>query len=106
MHIKSLLTCIILSLAAGLTAAPKVAQAKYCEGVVRGLSSRYNAATGSGFLAIRELPNGASAKLAELFNDEKVQVTGRKGNWYQVIKQGGSDEGWVSVRWMHNSCDY
>ena len=94
---------ILIILAA--MAAATAAQAQ-CTGTVYGLSDNYNEATGSGFLAVRELPNGRGAKLAELFNGDTVEITGRKGNWYRVQMEGGSDEGYVSVRWMENACGY
>ncbi|MBG1231753.1 SH3 domain-containing protein [Aestuariivirga litoralis] len=103
---RKLLPVGAVTLSIAMLAAPQMAQAQYCQGTVHGLSGTYNAATGAGFLAVREEPSSSGAKLAELFNGDKVEITGRQGNWYQVMKEGGSDEGWVSVRWMRNSCGY
>lgn len=86
--------------------APGIAQSRECQGTVHGLSSTYDTATGSGFLAVREMPNSSSAKLAELFNGDTVFITGRQGGWYSVELEGGSDEGWVSAKWLENSCSF
>lgn len=98
------LSCGLIACALIVFAEPRTALAQHCTGTVVGLSSHYNEATGSGFLAVLETPGGP--KVAELFNGDKVEITGRKGNWYSVIKEGGSDDAWVSARWMRNSCGY
>jgi hypothetical protein len=89
--------------AATLGASPPVS-AQYCEGTVFGLSSNYNPATGSGFLAIRKNPTTNSQKIGELFNGDKVEIFDRKGNWYKIA--AGMTEGWSYYKWMRNSCPY
>ncbi len=90
--------------AMGLAILTLPAQAQYCEGTVHGLSRTYNAATGSGFLAVRAGPSSKARKVGELYNGNTVEIFARRGNWYRVA-MGGID-GWVSVRWMRNSCRY
>jgi hypothetical protein len=83
------------------------AHAQYCEGTVHGLSSYYNHATGSGFLAVRAGPRGAATQRGELFNGDKVEVFTRRGNWYQIATTNTPLlEGWVSARWLSNECQY
>jgi uncharacterized protein YgiM (DUF1202 family) len=79
-------------------------QAQYCEGTVHGLSSYYNLATGSGFLAVRKRPTSSSRMVGQLFNGDRVEIMDRQGNWYKVWT--GSVEGWSHGRWMWNSCGY
>jgi hypothetical protein len=80
------------------------AAAGYCEGRVHGLSRHYDAATGSGFLAVRARPSGSSRMVWQLFNGDTVEVFGRRGNWYHVELDG--IEGWANARWLWNSCGY
>ncbi|MGB8818230.1 MAG: SH3 domain-containing protein [Rhizobiaceae bacterium] len=82
------------------------AAAQYCEGTVHGLSSRYNAATGAGFLAVRAGPRRSAAQVGELYNRDKVEIFDRRGNWYKVAALDGSTEGWASARYIWNDCDY
>jgi uncharacterized protein YgiM (DUF1202 family) len=102
---KSILAALVaataISLAAGF-ASPVSAQ--YCEGTVHGLSSHYNLATGSGFLAVRKRPTSNSRMLAQLFNGDRVEIMDRSGNWYKVWT--GQVEGWSLRKWMWNSCGY
>jgi uncharacterized protein YraI len=80
------------------------AQAQYCEGTVHGLSRTYNVAKGTGFLAVRSGPSSKARMVGELYNGDTVEIFTRQGNWYRVA-MGGID-GWVSARWMRNSCRY
>ena len=89
--------------AAGLGFSSPVS-AQYCEGTVHGLSSYYNLATGSGFLAVRSRPTSSSRMLAQLFNGDRVEILDRQGNWYKVWT--GSVDGWSNRKWMRNSCGY
>ena len=83
------------------------AHAQYCEGTVHGLSSYYNPATGSGFLAVRAGPRPAATQVGELFNGDRVEVFTRRGNWYRIATASGPMlEGWVSARWLYNECGY
>jgi SH3-like domain-containing protein len=78
--------------------------AQYCEGTVHGLSSYYNLATGSGFLAVRKRPTASSRMIGQLFNRDRVEILDRSGNWYKVWT--GQVEGWSHRKWMWNSCGY
>ncbi len=100
-------TLIILATIGALAALAAPAQAQFCEGTVRGLSSTYNPATGSGFLAVRAGPKKAATQVGELFNGDKVEVFQRKGKWYKIATQNLPIlEGWVHKNWMSNSCLY
>ncbi len=100
---KNIAAAFVLSLGV-LAGTGGLAQAQYCEGVVRGLSGRYNPATGSGFLAVRAGPRTSASQTGELFNGDRVEILGRRGNWYRVAI-GGID-GWASARFIRNSCRY
>ena len=91
------------TLVAALLVAPP-AQSQYCEGTVHGLSATYDPDAGSGFLSVRARPTSKSAKVHELFNGDKVEITDRSGNWYFVGGEGF--EGWAHRKWMRNSCNY
>ncbi|MCX7306262.1 MAG: SH3 domain-containing protein [Hyphomicrobiales bacterium] len=80
------------------------ASAQYCEGTVHGLSSTYNLAKGTGFLAVRSRPKSSAPMVGQLFNGDTMEIFDRKGNWYQVAI--GGIEGWASSKWIRNSCDY
>ena len=82
------------------------AQAQYCEGLVNGLSSHYNRAKGTGFLAVRSGPRGSARQVGELFNGDRVELFGRKGKWYKVAEVNGSVEGWAFAHYIQNDCDY
>ncbi len=82
------------------------AAAQYCEGKVHGLSRNYNAATGSGFLAVRAGPRRSASQIGELFNGDKVEIFDRRGNWYRVAALDGTSDGWASARWIRNDCRY
>lgn len=86
--------------------APEPAAAQYCEGTVHGLSSRYNAATGAGFLAVRAGPRKSASQVGELYNRDKVEIFTRRGNWYKVAATDGSTEGWANASYIWNDCDY
>lgn len=95
--------------ATGLSMAVIMAPSAYagmCEGTVHGLSSHYNPATGSGFLAVRAKPKTSSTKLGELFNGDKVEIFDRKGNWYKVAAEDQPLEGWAYARWIYNDCGW
>ena len=85
--------------------APAPALAQSCEGTVHGLSRNYNPSTGAGFLAVRSRPTASSRKLGELFNGDKMEIFGRRGNWYEIASYSGL-EGWAHARWIHNDCGY
>ena len=89
-------------MAAIVVSASTPAQSQYCEGTVHGLSRHYNLATGSGFLAVRKRPTSSSRMVHQLFNGDRVEITGRSGNWYFV--GGAGFEGWAFRKWMWNSC--
>ena len=80
------------------------ASAQYCEGTVFGLSSTYNLAKGTGFLAVRSQPKSSARMVGQFFNGDKTEIMGRQGNWYRVAI-GGID-GWASAKWIRNSCNY
>jgi hypothetical protein len=42
--------------------------------------------------------------LAQLFNGDRVEITGRQGSWYRVST--GQIDGWANHRWLRNSCGY
>jgi hypothetical protein len=96
---------IALALILNAATAPH-ASAQYCEGKVHGLSSRYNPATGAGFLAVRAAPRKSAHQVGELFNGDTVEAFDRRGNWYRVAATDGSSDGWASARWIRNDCDY
>ena len=100
--IKPLAAAFLLASALGSGARPAAAQ--YCEGVVHGLSGRYDPATGSGFLAVRAAPSSRSALVGEFFNGDKTEILRRQGAWYRVAI-GGID-GWAYARYIRNSCGY
>lgn len=75
-----------------------------CTGVVRGLSSNYNPATGSGFLAVRAGPTTSATQIGELFNGDRVTVVRRQGNWYRISGQGMN--GWAYAKYIRNSCGW
>ncbi len=99
----ALAATIAAVLATGMSASTP-AMSQYCEGTVHGLSSRYNLATGSGFLAVRARPKASSRMVGQLFNGDTVEIFDRRGNWYRVAM--GGIEGWANARWMWNSCGY
>ncbi len=80
------------------------ASAQYCEGTVFGLSSTYNLAKGTGFLAVRSQPKSSARMVGQFFNGDTTEIMGRQGNWYRVAI-GGID-GWASSKWIRNSCNY
>ncbi|MFZ1681564.1 MAG: SH3 domain-containing protein [Rhizobiaceae bacterium] len=87
-------------------AAPAPAMAGMCEGRVHGLSSNYNPATGSGFLAVRSKPSTSGRKLGELFNGDRVEIFKRSGNWYKIAAYDQPLEGWAHARWIDNDCGW
>ena len=100
--LRSALAASVL-VAVGVGASVPVS-AQYCEGTVHGLSSNYNLAQGTGFLAIRARPTSSSKMVGQLFNGDTVEIFDRKGNWYKIA--AGMTEGWSHRKWMHNSCPY
>lgn len=105
MSFKAFLPVAALTAVAGLwIGASTPAGAQYCEGTVHGLSSHYNLATGSGFLAVRARPNSSSRMIGQLFNGDHTEIFDRRGNWYQVEIGGGT--GWANARWLRNDCGY
>ncbi len=103
----AMLNRLIIAAALSLSfAAVSPALAGMCEGTVHGLSSHYNPATGSGFLAVRTKPKTSSTKLGELFNGDKVEIFDRKGNWYKVAAEDQPLEGWAYARWIYNDCGW
>ena len=100
---------VLIGLSLAIPAIPQLsttASAQYCEGTVHGLSSRYNAATGSGFLAVRAGPKRSASQVGELFNGDKVEIFDRRGNWYKIAALDGSSEGWSSSKYIRNDCGY
>ena len=79
------------------------AYAGSCDGTVRGLSSTYNKAKGTGFLAVRARPTTNSRMKGELFNGDNVELYSRRGNWYEVGFDGL--EGWSFHKYIRTSCD-
>ncbi|MFD1983198.1 SH3 domain-containing protein [Mesorhizobium newzealandense] len=105
MSFRAFLPVAALTAVAGLwIGASSQAGAQYCEGTVHGLSSRYNLATGSGFLAVRTRPNSSSRMIGQLFNGDHTEIFDRRGNWYQV--EIGGRTGWANARWLRNDCGY
>lgn len=94
--IRILAPCIVAILPISMSLP---AYAGSCSGTVRGLSSTYNANTGSGFLAVRSGRSSKSRKVGELFNGQEVQLYPKKGNWYEV------DGGWAFAKYIRTSCD-
>lgn len=84
----------------GLAVTP--ALAGNCIGTVHSLSSQYNPATGSGFLAVRSGPSTDAPQIGELFNGDRVDTGKESGPWVYVI--GESFEGWVHRRWLRIRC--
>jgi len=74
-----------------------------CYGRVQGVGDRYNAATGSGFLALRAGPSRSASQLGELYEDDKVEVIKSKKGWLKVSTDNG-DVGWVSSDYVKSSC--
>jgi len=86
-----------------ISAAPALA-GDGCEGVVRGLSSNYNPATGSGFLAVRAGPTTSATQIGELFNGDRVWIIRRQGNWYRIDADGMG--GWAYAKYIRNYCGW
>jgi len=84
-----------------VASAPTFAQD--CDGVVRGLSSDYDPATGSGFLAVRAGPQVSASQIGELFNGDEVEILDRRGNWYE-IDAPGIGIGWAHRKWIRQDC--
>jgi SH3-like domain-containing protein len=100
-------TLLILAAIGTFTTLAAPAHAQYCEGKVHGLSSHYNPATGSGFLAVRAGPKKTATQVGELFNGDKVEIFQRKGKWYKIATQElPLVEGWVHKSFLSNSCPY
>ncbi|MEM9733115.1 MAG: SH3 domain-containing protein [Pseudomonadota bacterium] len=93
---------LVTALLASLTFAP-AAHAGSCQGTVAGLSSTYNLAKGSGFLALRARPTAKSRMKGQLFNGNIVEVDRRRGNWLYVYTD--NDQGWVFARYVRRGCD-
>lgn len=74
-----------------------------CYGRVKGVGDRYNAATGTGFLALRAGPTRSASQIAELFEDDKVEIIKSKKGWLKVLADNGA-EGWVSSDYVRSSC--
>ncbi len=88
-------------------AVSKPAQAQECDGEVYGLSSVYNPATGSGFLAMRVKPRSSAAQVAELRNGDVVEITNHRKGWFFVSTQKlPIVEGWVSRKYMRTECRF
>jgi uncharacterized protein YgiM (DUF1202 family) len=104
MSMRSVLSALAVLTVTGLSLSASPASAEYCEGRVHGLSRYYDLATGSGFLAVRSRPTSSSRMLAQLFNGDRVEITGRQGSWYRVWT--GQVDGWALHRWLRNSCGY
>jgi len=87
-----------------LLAMASAAHAGVCEGTVYGLSSHYNPATGSGFLAVRAGPHSSATQTGELFNGDAIEIDDHKGSWYLVSNQNVS--GWANQRWIATQCNW
>ena len=94
----------VLGLAALLPLATP-ANAGSCPGTISGLSSTYNLAKGSGFLAVRSKPTSKSRMIGQLFNGQTVEVDRRRGNWLYVYPDSGPRQGWVFHRYVARDCD-
>lgn len=87
-----------------VTLTPNLATAQTsCLGAVSGLSSQYNPATGSGFLALRAGPSSSALQLGQLFNGNIVTLVGKSGDWFQVVTSQGLT-GWVSRSYVSQGC--
>jgi hypothetical protein len=74
-----------------------------CYGRVSGVGEKYNASTGKGFLALRAGPSRSASQIAELFEDDKVEIIKSKKGWLKVSADNGA-EGWVSSVYIRSSC--
>ena len=72
-----------------------------CTATVRGLSSTYNPATGSGFLALRAGPGTRNPQIGEAFNGERYRVLGVRGGWVKIEALDG--ELWAFGRYLRRS---
>ena len=85
-----------------LTGGTAVAQA--CDATVRGLSGRYDLATGSGFLAIRAQPTARSRMVGQTFNGNALDVIRTRGRWWFVYDYGSGKRGWVYSKYARWGC--
>ena len=93
---------ILSAVAAGLMLSGVVAtSAQACTATVRGLSSNYNQARGTGFLALRAGPGTGNAQIGEAFNGETYRVLGVRGGWVRIEALGGAL--WASGRYLRRS---
>lgn len=97
---RAFLLCVALT---GSLFASAPAFAWSCGGTVRGLSSHYNPATGSGFLAVRAGPRSSASQIGELFNGDEVTIIGQRGNWYRIDAEGVGI-GWAYSKWIRSDC--
>ena len=74
-----------------------------CGGTVWGLSSNYDPATGSGFLAVRAGPRASASQIGELYNGDEVTILDQRGRWYRIDAQG-IGIGWAHSRWIRSQC--
>ncbi|MEL6947288.1 MAG: SH3 domain-containing protein, partial [Pseudomonadota bacterium] len=77
--------CALAAFAGAVTLLPAPpAEAGSCPGTVYRLSSNFNLAKGTGFLAIRSRPTSRSRMKGQLFNGNSVEVDRRRGNWIYI----------------------
>ena len=62
-------------------------------GIVYGLDPR-----GDGFLSLRTKPKGR--EISHLYNGNRVQILGKRGQWYKVIKINTGQSGWAHGKWI------
>jgi hypothetical protein len=89
-----------------LSAGPALARNPVCDGLVRGLSSHYNPASGSGFLAVRAGPTASATQIGELFNGDHVEIFGHDGRWLRIYSSAVGRRGWVYGRWVRDNCPW
>jgi len=100
---KTLFLALIVSVAVCMSATSYARGDGLCYGRVSGVGEKYNASTGTGFLALRAGPSRSASQIAELFEDDKVEIIKSKKGWLKVSADNGA-EGWVSSKYIRSSC--
>lgn len=74
--------------------AASTVQAGDCTGYVVGLRpiSKYNHASGAGFLAVRTGPGSGYQQISEYYLGDEIAVWERTGNWYHAMCMSGRCE--------------
>ncbi|SMH55183.1 SH3 domain-containing protein [Maritimibacter sp. HL-12] len=110
--VKRAVTFAALVAATALMACTAPAHAGDCTGYVVGVQpvSKYNHATGTGFLAVRSGPGSTYAQRGEVYLGDEISVWDRNGNWYYVSCMSGrctqpywgqpTPQGWVYGKYL------